>query len=33
MNDLCIDGEYPAGSWFGRQGYKVVERTHLKEVS
>lgn len=33
MSDLCIDGEYPAGSWFERQGYRAVERTHLKEVS
>lgn len=33
MSDLCIEGEYPAGSWFNRLGYRVIERTHAKEVS
>jgi GNAT superfamily N-acetyltransferase len=32
MSDLCIAGEFPAGALFKRHGYRVVERSHVKEI-
>lgn len=32
LSDLCIDGEYPAGRLIEARGYRVMERTHIKEV-
>lgn len=33
FSDLCIKGEYPAGSMLGRMGYTPTERSHVKGVS
>ena len=32
MSDLRIGDEYPAGALFERLGYRVIERSHTKEV-